>query len=100
MKTLPALLCVLAAGATGHGAVAAEPILVIHGGAGVVAKDITPERERDVRATLERALKAGHAILDGGGTTAFGPYCASHSQQLARIGSLRRPSYCLIGAPE
>jgi len=68
-KTLPALLCALAAAAIGHGAFAAEPILVIHGGAGVVAKDVTPERERDVRATLERALKAGYAILDGGGTS-------------------------------
>jgi beta-aspartyl-peptidase (threonine type) len=45
---------------------AATPVLVIHGGAGVVAKDVTPERERAVRAGLQRALEAGYAQLQAG----------------------------------
>ena len=45
---------------------AATPVLVIHGGAGVVASDVTPEREKAVRAGLERALEAGYAILHSG----------------------------------
>ena len=68
-KMLPALLFALGVAAIDDGAIAAEPILVMHGGAGVVAKEVTPEREREVRATLERALKAGYAILQGGGTS-------------------------------
>jgi len=46
---------------------AAEPLLVIHGGAGVIAKEITPEREKAVRTQLELALKNGYAILERGG---------------------------------
>jgi beta-aspartyl-peptidase (threonine type) len=43
--------------------------LVIHGGAGVIAKStITPEKERDVREALDHALATGSAILDGGRT--------------------------------
>ena len=45
---------------------AATPVLVIHGGAGVVAKDVTPEREKVLRAGLQRALEAGYARLKAG----------------------------------
>lgn len=38
---------------------AAVPVLVIHGGAGVIRKDLTPEKEKLVRADLEAALTAG-----------------------------------------
>lgn len=55
-----------AAAAASH---AASPILVIHGGAGVIAKDITPKREREVRASLALALKEGYAILAAGGSS-------------------------------
>ena len=48
---------------------AATPVLVIHGGAGVVAKDVTPEREKALRADLQRALAAGYAVLKGGGAS-------------------------------
>lgn len=48
---------------------AATPILVVHGGAGVIAKEITPEREREVRAALARALQNGYAILKAGGAS-------------------------------
>jgi L-asparaginase / beta-aspartyl-peptidase len=47
----------------------ATPVLVIHGGAGVIRKDLTPEKERLVRADLETALAAGYAVLKSGGTS-------------------------------
>jgi L-asparaginase / beta-aspartyl-peptidase len=44
--------------------------LVIHGGAGVIEKaNITPEKERELRAGLDRALAAGSKILESGGTS-------------------------------
>lgn len=46
---------------------AAVPVLVIHGGAGVVKADLTPEKAKLVRADLERALEAGYAVLKSGG---------------------------------
>ena len=45
---------------------AVTPVLVIHGGAGVVTKDVTPQREKAVRATLQRALESGYAQLKAG----------------------------------
>lgn len=43
--------------------------LVIHGGAGTISREaMSPEREAGIRADLDRALDAGHAILDGGGS--------------------------------
>ena len=47
-------------------AMAATPMLVIHGGAGVIAKEVTPEKEKAVRAGLQRALEAGYAQLTAG----------------------------------
>ena len=47
---------------------AADFVLVIHGGAGVVlADDLTPEKEKASRATLDAALLAGHSVLARGG---------------------------------
>ncbi|NBV21153.1 MAG: isoaspartyl peptidase/L-asparaginase [Proteobacteria bacterium] len=47
---------------------AADFVLVIHGGAGVVGKDeLTPEQEKASRATLDAALQAGHSVLARGG---------------------------------
>jgi len=44
--------------------------LVIHGGAGTIERsNMTPEKERDYRAGLERALKAGYEILKRGGSS-------------------------------
>ena len=44
--------------------------LVIHGGAGTISPEqITPEIERDLRAGLQRALDAGHGILNNGGSS-------------------------------
>ncbi len=48
----------------------AKPVaIVIHAGAGSLNRDsFTPERERLYHATLEQSLRAGHAILKGGGS--------------------------------
>src|SRR5438874_3387922 len=44
--------------------------LVIHGGAGTIERSkITPEKEREYRAGLERALSAGYEILKRGGSS-------------------------------
>jgi beta-aspartyl-peptidase (threonine type) len=47
---------------------AAEPVFVIHGGAGVVAKEVTPEKEKAIRADLQKALETGYAVLKSGGS--------------------------------
>jgi L-asparaginase / beta-aspartyl-peptidase len=44
--------------------------LVVHGGAGTIDRsNMTPERERDYRAGLERALTTGYEILKRGGSS-------------------------------
>ena len=48
---------------------AATPVLVMHGGAGVIRKDLTSEKEKLVRADLEEALNTGYAVLKSGGTS-------------------------------
>ena len=43
--------------------------LVIHGGAGVIERSrLTPERDREIRSALDRALATGSAILERGGS--------------------------------
>ncbi|PAW76629.1 MAG: beta-aspartyl-peptidase [Pedosphaera sp. Tous-C6FEB] len=43
-------------------------VLVIHGGAGVTLREeLTPEKEKASRATLDAALLAGHSVLARGG---------------------------------
>ncbi len=49
-------------------ALATEPVLVLHGGAGVQAADLDPQAQAEARAAMERALRAGHAVLAGGGS--------------------------------
>jgi len=48
---------------------AATPVLVVHGGAGVIAKEVTPEKEKAVRAELRKALESGYAVLKSGGSS-------------------------------
>ncbi len=48
----------------GHADVA--PVLVIHGGAGVVRHDMTPAREKAIRAAMTRSLRDGYAVLKAG----------------------------------
>lgn len=45
---------------------AAEPVLIIHGGAGVIRRDNTGSDEAEIRRALEAALKSGHAQLTAG----------------------------------
>ena len=74
-KTLLRLVAILLSTALATTAVA-EPegqgpiAIAIHGGAGTIAKEaLSPEQEAEIRATLEQALRAGHAILAGGGSS-------------------------------
>ena len=48
---------------------AVGPVFVIHGGAGVVAKEVTPEKEKAMRADLQKALETGYAVLKSGGSS-------------------------------
>lgn len=45
---------------------ATTPVLVIHGGAGVIRRDMSPEKEKAVRAALTKALQDGYAQLKAG----------------------------------
>ncbi|OOG59211.1 isoaspartyl peptidase/L-asparaginase [Rhodanobacter sp. B05] len=47
-----------------HAAVA--PVLVIHGGAGVIRHDMTPAKEKAIRLAMTEALRRGHAELKAG----------------------------------
>lgn len=47
---------------------AVSPVLVIHGGAGVIKRDMTPAKEQAVRAAMTRALQDGYARLKAGGS--------------------------------
>jgi beta-aspartyl-peptidase (threonine type) len=49
--------------------VAAMPVLVIHGGAGVIRATLTPDKEKLARADLETALSAGYSVLKNGGSS-------------------------------
>src|SRR6185437_17112851 len=48
--------------------VAAAPTLLVHGGAGVIRRDMDADTERGVRAALAEALRRGHAVLAAGGS--------------------------------
>ena len=43
-----------------------SPVLAIHGGAGVIRRDMTPAKEKAVRAALTQALRSGYALLKAG----------------------------------
>ncbi len=45
-----------------------RPVLVLHGGAGVIRASLTDAKERQVRADLEGALRQGYAVLERGGS--------------------------------
>lgn len=46
-----------------------RPVLLLHGGAGVIAQDLTPEKRKAVEDALHRALDAGYAVLKSGGSS-------------------------------
>jgi beta-aspartyl-peptidase (threonine type) len=43
-----------------------KPVIVIHGGAGVVRSEMTPEIEKEVKAALKEAVLKGYAELQAG----------------------------------
>jgi isoaspartyl peptidase/L-asparaginase-like protein (Ntn-hydrolase superfamily) len=48
---------------------AREPILLIHGGAGAIARgEATPEREAAIREALRESLRTGSGVLERGGS--------------------------------
>ncbi|HEV2539595.1 MAG TPA: isoaspartyl peptidase/L-asparaginase [Frateuria sp.] len=51
---------------------AATPVLVIHGGSGVVRRDLDPGKEKEIRAALAKALQSGYARLKAGGAALDG----------------------------
>ena len=68
MRILTTLAMAAAIAATP--ATAADFAFAIHGGAGAIPRaEMTPGKEAAIRADLERALRAGHAVLDGGGSS-------------------------------
>ncbi len=48
---------------------AAEPVLLIHGGAGVIKRDLDSDKEKAIRADLRASLDAGYAVLQSGGSS-------------------------------
>lgn len=62
-RLLAATLVFFGAAAMSH---AATPVLVIHGGAGVIKKDMNPAKEKAIRAVLSEALRHGYAQLKAG----------------------------------
>jgi beta-aspartyl-peptidase (threonine type) len=62
---LVAAIAVLGIASMSH---AAAPVLVIHGGAGVIKREMSPAREKAVRAALMQALQKGYAQLKSGKT--------------------------------
>ncbi|WP_426700620.1 isoaspartyl peptidase/L-asparaginase family protein [Rhodanobacter sp. Col0626] len=63
-RRLFVVLASLGISAIGHAAV--SPMLVIHGGAGVIKRDMTPAREQAVRTAMTQALQHGYAQLKSG----------------------------------
>lgn len=50
-----------------------RPVLVVHGGAGTITRrELTPRREKQYRNGLVAALRAGHAVLENGGSSMDG----------------------------
>lgn len=45
------------------------PVLVIHGGAGVIRATLTPDKEKLARADMQAALTAGYSVLKSGGSS-------------------------------
>jgi beta-aspartyl-peptidase (threonine type) len=60
------LLVTLAALGTAAMVHATPPVLIIHGGAGVIKRDMNPAKEKAVRAAMTKALEDGYAQLKAG----------------------------------
>ncbi len=66
MKLRLALSALLSLPLLAQAAPATSPLLVIHGGAGVERKDLSPAEEKAAREALRAALLKGHAELAAG----------------------------------
>jgi beta-aspartyl-peptidase (threonine type) len=66
VKPRQLLIAIVAFGIAAMSQAAVTPVLVIHGGAGVVKQDMTPAKEKAVRAALTLALQTGYAQLKAG----------------------------------
>ncbi|MEO6959370.1 MAG: isoaspartyl peptidase/L-asparaginase [Burkholderiaceae bacterium] len=66
VKSRSLLIALAAFGIATMSHAAVSPVLVIHGGAGVVKHDLTPAREKAVRTALTQALQSGYAQLKAG----------------------------------
>ena len=70
--TASLFLSLLISGASSMNVIAdpgAPVAIAIHAGSGTIRKsDFNESREREVRATLEQAVRAGHQILASGGS--------------------------------
>jgi beta-aspartyl-peptidase (threonine type) len=62
-----------------------EPVLVIHGGAGVEKGDLTPEEEQKCHEALAKALKAGYAVLQSGGKAVDAVAAAVESMEDSKV---------------
>jgi len=67
-KSLPSWALGLSLLALTAPALAATPVLVIHGGAGVEKAGLAPEEQAAARAALALALRTGNAVLQKGGS--------------------------------
>ena len=63
-RSLATAVVALAIAVGSHAAV--SPVLVIHGGAGAVRHDMTPAKEKAIRAAMTQALRDGYAELKAG----------------------------------
>ncbi|MFK2890583.1 isoaspartyl peptidase/L-asparaginase family protein [Dyella flagellata] len=63
LRCLLVALIVLGVAGVSH---AVSPVLVIHGGAGVIKRDIDPAKDKAVRAAMTKALQDGYAQLKAG----------------------------------
>lgn len=65
------ILCISLLGAWSVSALAESPVAIaLHAGAGTIEKSsLKPETEQEIRDTLEQALRAGYAVLTGGGSS-------------------------------
>ena len=63
-RSLATAVVALAIAVGSHAAV--SPVLVIHGGAGAVRHDMTPAKEKAIRAGMTQALRDGYAELKAG----------------------------------
>ncbi|MGP1664760.1 MAG: isoaspartyl peptidase/L-asparaginase family protein, partial [Rhodanobacter sp.] len=66
MKLHYVFVALASLGITAMSHAAVSPVLVIHGGAGVIKRDMNPAAEMAVRAAMTEALRKGYAQLQAG----------------------------------